>query len=466
MLSGTLDNMPSSSTVVAMDADKLFKCTTFFLKHLLLDRKATFDVLEYQTCLQRFREYYNAVSGERSLSLADRFQITGTMPVRALVYKGVTRGPSADVQSTQAKLSTQAKPPTQANTKKIKLAKTTKPTTAASPSTQVYPSTQAKLPTQAKPPTQAKLSTQAKPPTQAKTNKTKLAKPTTPATVAKPTTPATVAEPSNKATAKKGRLKNAKQTPEENLLTKANPSDHAAPKKRSRKVTDVGPALSDQTEAESHHGRPGQVATDKTNEAAGVAGGSRSQAGDDDGGAESAEGVGPATAFCSSGIHGGGDRAVVAKSAEASGTSEVKFVVHFLLSATDLTFGKDAAVALVKSMRASGFGWLFLVTVGSITLHAARELQAFCPFEVWPMKTCLMPAISHYTFSPHRVLTARQKKKFYEKWKISAAQVPRVVVTDPAVKYYGLVPGDVVEIQRNTYVGVITSYRVVVHAAT
>lgn len=148
----------------------------------------------------------------------------------------------------------------------------------------------------------------------------------------------------------------------------------------------------------------------------------------------------------------------------ARGTTKVKFLVHFLPSAADISFGKTPAVELIQYMRENGYQWLFLVTVSGLTTYATRELQASCAFETWPMKTCLSRLNTHFTVPPHRRLSPKEKKDFFAKWRVSQAQVSRMYVTEKIAKFYGYVPGDVIEIQRRTFVGCVLAYRVVTHA--
>ena len=49
-----------------------------------------------------------------------------------------------------------------------------------------------------------------------------------------------------------------------------------------------------------------------------------------------------------------------------------KFLVHFLPSPSDISFGKPAAEALIAHMKEHGYTWLFLVTVSGVTPYATR----------------------------------------------------------------------------------------------
>ena len=324
--------MPSANaTVVTMDVEKLYRCHEFFLTQLLVDRKCTFDVQEYHTSMDNFLRYYHVVSKEKPSCLADRFQITGSMPVRRAAYRFAstrTRGQSEPVEGR----------------------------------TQSAAGTMPPVPPHAWPPAVKKASEAAD--------------------RIRPAAPV--------------------QGP---VVSAATAAQAAGPAKQGA----GGPPLPSRQSQ-------GATATD-----------------------------------------------VPLK--WRKGIAQVPFVVHFLPNAGDASFGKPAAAALVASMRARNIRWLFLVTVGGITPYAARELSSWCCFEVWPLLACLCPAVTHQAFPAHRLLGAREKKEFYDKWKVTPAQVPRMQVSDAAAKYYGYVPGDVVAVTRNTFVGKLAAFRVVVHVA-
>lgn len=299
--------MAKNATPVAMDMQKLWQCQQFFIKHLLPARQATFNVLEYQTSLKKFAQYYDLVRDQSNL--ASHFQITGTLPIRRAMKRFAVT-----------------------------------------------------------------------------------------ATVDEPTVPNM---PRNDA------------LPEGSTIPAVVEAAWPASVKKALKQ---------------------ELAKEEQDETDGS---------DDDSEAT------PRVKF----------------EWNTRGTTKVKFLVHFLPSVADISFGKTTAVELIKCMREHGYQWLFLVTVSGLTTYAARELQASCAFETWPMKTCLSRLNTHFTVPPFRRLTLKEKKDFFAKWRVSQAQVSRMQVTDPTAKFYGFVPGDVVQIRRRTFVGCVDAYRVITHAA-
>jgi DNA-directed RNA polymerase subunit H len=354
--------MPSAAaTAVSMDVEKLYRCQQFFLHQLLPDRQCTFDVLEYQTSMDKFTQYYHAVSKEKPSSLADRFQIVGTMPVRRAAYRFastrtngqtdfITRTPTGEPGSTPLV-------PPHAWAPAVKKAADRATADNAAPSDQ----------------------------------------------------------PEVSATAGAG----------------AKTGTRAGPNAGSKAGLKAGPKAGAKT--------GGAKARAKATT------GKKTSAGEGQDGVE------------------GGEAVPLQPLKWRKGVAQVPFVVHFLPNSGDASFGKPAAAQLVSLMRARGIQWLFLVSVGGITTYAARELATWCCFEVWPLLACLCPAVTHQAFPPHRLLSPEEKKAFYDEWKVTPAQVSRMQVTDAAAKYYGYVPGDVVAIRRNTFVGFLDAFRVVVH---
>jgi len=69
----------------------------------------------------------------------------------------------------------------------------------------------------------------------------------------------------------------------------------------------------------------------------------------------------------------------------------------------------------------------------------------------------------HYLVPKHVILSEEEKKELLEKYKASLSDLPKIKISDPALKNLNVKPGDVVKIIRNNpWIGEEIYYRVVV----
>jgi len=115
---------------------------------------------------------------------------------------------------------------------------------------------------------------------------------------------------------------------------------------------------------------------------------------------------------------------------------------------------------------------LIIVICGSTGFPRAPKKQAQAKLDglskkrnvelEWFLSTELQVNISHHTLVPkHTPLTAIEKEKVLQQYKVTEAQLPIIERADPMARYFGLRPGDVVRIERpSETAGKYITYRI------
>ncbi|KAI4164481.1 MAG: hypothetical protein LQ342_001794 [Letrouitia transgressa] len=132
-------------------------------------------------------------------------------------------------------------------------------------------------------------------------------------------------------------------------------------------------------------------------------------------------------------------------------------------------FASDASIG-IKQMRAfvhhiseHKFHTGIMVTRSSITSAALKIKSAIGNnqhIETFQEQDLLVNITHHELVPKHVLLSAEEKKKLLERYRLKETQLPRIQVTDPVARYLGLKRGNVVKIiRRSETAGRYASYR-------
>lgn len=153
--------------------------------------------------------------------------------------------------------------------------------------------------------------------------------------------------------------------------------------------------------------------------------------------------------------------------------SELNMVVRHTAGGGDLgIFYPDSAKIgisevrdIYKQMNDEQLKQALVIVKGSMTPsskkalteeHHEIKIQAF-------METELIVNITHHELVPkHEALSKEDKKELLKRYKLTENQLPRIKLSDPVTKYYGLRRGQVVKILRKSpTAGRYVTYRLV-----
>lgn len=138
----------------------------------------------------------------------------------------------------------------------------------------------------------------------------------------------------------------------------------------------------------------------------------------------------------------------------------------FVFFPEDLNVGVKPIRGYVERMNEQGVFRAIVVVRQSMTPSAAKIMSQMAPkylLEHFSDSELVVNITEHVLVPQHILLNEEEKKMLLSRYRLKETQLPRILITDPVARYYGLRRGDVVKILRTSETaGRYVTYRLAV----
>nr|ODN89986.1 hypothetical protein L203_01903 [Cryptococcus depauperatus CBS 7841] len=150
----------------------------------------------------------------------------------------------------------------------------------------------------------------------------------------------------------------------------------------------------------------------------------------------------------SGGGYWGGRRTNMSFDAIHENDSTDKIFVYFC---SDKNVSKASMKTFIGSMDKMGARRGIIIWSEKISPAAKKtlqEMQSEYHLEDFPESDLLVNITKHFLVPKHTVMKPEEKAALVKRYRLKETQLPRIMVTDPVAKYYGLKRGQVMKIER------------------
>jgi len=105
---------------------------------------------------------------------------------------------------------------------------------------------------------------------------------------------------------------------------------------------------------------------------------------------------------------------------------------------------------------------IILVTKDKLNQTLSKDITRMKHCESFVLKSLIFNITKHYLIPKVEIISIEEENKLLEAYNISKLKLPRILLSDPLVKYYAAKSGDIFRITRTSKnSGIILSYRCV-----